>query len=215
VHKVDGRSCQCNFHCQDHKDCCTDVASICANQTDPCIDPKHGCRGRGSGNSTSAAKAQRLPKLANSTKTAKDGKGKPSLSSSKDKDRHTNVHSSSGKPETKSDAKASSADTSSSLATGGKSAGERKKDAGADGKKHEHGMHEHANMHASMNWMVVILACMTGLFVPVTVAIVLVLRSRGVCCPKHPHQRVDAQTKPPETGIQMDPLPTHGVPNSA
>lgn len=32
---------------------------------------------------------------------------------------------------------------------------------------------------------------------PITVSIVLVLRSRGVCCVAHPHQRIDRPPKNP------------------
>ena len=44
VHKVDGRPCQCNFHCAAHNDCCSDAAAVCTNQTDPCL--AHKCKGQ-------------------------------------------------------------------------------------------------------------------------------------------------------------------------
>merc|ERR1719421_1783072 len=51
THKLDGAACQRNFHCTAHKDCCADHASVCVNQTDPCL--RHECKpSRASNNAT-------------------------------------------------------------------------------------------------------------------------------------------------------------------
>ena len=53
------------------------------------------------------------------------------------------------------------------------------------------------------------LACATGLFVPITVAIILVLRARGVCCAKHPHTVVDKQ-QPGSNAVGIEGEPNMG-----
>ena len=53
-------------------------------------------------------------------------------------------------------------------------------------KEHAHGH------HGSVSWLIVVLACATGLTIPITVSIVLILRARGVCCvPRVVHHRID------------------------
>ena len=75
-------------------------------------------------------------------------------------------------------------------------ADKEKKESSAHSTEKKEGGHEHggAAKHSSgISWVIVLLACATGLFVPITVAIILVLRARGVCCAKHPHTAVDKQ----------------------
>ena len=42
-------------------------------------------------------------------------------------------------------------------------------------------------------------------------AIILVLRARGVCCAKHPHQRVDTQEKPADNAVTIEGEPNLGT----
>ena len=49
----------------------------------------------------------------------------------------------------------------------------------------------------------VLLACATGLTLPITISLILVLRARGVCCPKHPHQAIEAAAKGTEVATPM------------
>ena len=85
-------------------------------------------------------------------------------------------------------------------------------------KQHEHagkakGTAEHTHTpHKSYSWLIVVLACATGLTVPITVSIVLILRARGVCCGPATavHQRIDRPAaKPTETAAGAETqLPT-------
>jgi hypothetical protein len=274
THKADGYQCQCNFHCQAHNDCCADVATVCLNQTDPCLAPNHGCKGhKDAGNATATSKAGggggKASSNTNSTKATHAGKegGASAKAGHQEKAAASDKKSSTTTSGAKSDAKQGShhehapaaagkgkgdgsSGGSGSGSGGGKAAeagkaaetgkehtkkegaaeagGAKKEDkgasAGADKKaahEHEH-EHEHAakeggahegkagGQHAGVSWVIVLLACLTGLFVPITVAIVLVLRARGVCCAKHPHQRVDAQ-KPADTGISIEGEPNLGT----
>lgn len=282
THKADdGRSCQCNFHCSKHQDCCSDNSQVCANATDPCLVPGHSCKTHAAGNSTTSAskpehagkatnnnttKATHVGKEASSTNSAKSGHDKasseaskktPSTASKTDSKQgshheHTPKADSSkggggGSGGSKADGKGDGSSTGKATAaaaasdSGGSSSGKAtapaaattdggkehtKKEANAkDAKATEGGdkkaAHEHSSssshdghaggQHSSINWVIVILACLTGLFVPITVAIILVLRARGVCCAKHPHQRVDTQEKPADNAVTIEGEPNLGT----
>jgi predicted ThiF/HesA family dinucleotide-utilizing enzyme len=55
-----------------------------------------------------------------------------------------------------------------------------------------------------MNIVIVLLACATGITVPVTISIILVLRSRGICCVAYKavatEQSDQAQERGPDGG---------------
>jgi len=236
VHKIDSRGCQCNFHCAAHKDCCSDFAAVCPNQTDPCLE--HKCKGvaaptpitdaskvkaktnataagKGSGGSSSSKAAGKATGGGKEDKPPKEDKSPKGEETSK-KGHHTATTTAA-----KGSGGASGKASGSSSSTSGKASGEKSHGDKEHGdkehssekahekeheKEHEHGEHEHAE-HAhdhpghrgSMSWVVVLLACATGLTIPITVSIILILRARGVCCaPKGgAHQRIDKPGGPP------------------
>jgi len=259
VHKMEGRPCQCNFHCDAHHDCCSDFATVCSNLTDPCL--QHQCKhnsaaaatsieakahdhskahsGSSTGNATSNEakthdhlKAHAANSATNTTSTkgsasstheketksggkdAKDAKNKAATDSKGGHGKQEEGESKKGH-EHSSGSKESSSGASKSAPNGksGGSAGS-KEAGGKDNKQHTH---EHAKAesehtkakHETISWIIVLLACATGLTVPVTVSIVLILRARGVCCvPTIAHHRIDQQGAP--TATAADGVPTTG-----
>lgn len=253
VHKMDGRSCQCNFHCDAHHDCCSDFAATCPNLTDPCLE--HKCKSHAPGaasadTSAAASKAHEHTKAHSSTastgnatahehtkghspttKAAASKEGESGKSESKSKST-TDAKPSHGHHD-ESDAKKGHHEHSAKPSGGGTSGAKPSSgasssgSASADGGSKESKPHEHAHEHekkegehdkkagsdhphhekrGAVSWLIVLLACATGLTIPITLSIVLILRARGVCCASTAvHQRIDLPPKTPtETAAETN-----------
>jgi len=218
THKVsDGRPCQCNFHCSAHHDCCTDYAAACPNASDPMVSPHGGANGGENG----TAKVTKSTKAA-STKTAHEPNTKHSAGKQSGS---THTASSSGGKGAGSKGGADGVATAvtpggnSTIATGGGGTHSSSKGGGATKDKGEHQEHskektehpEHGEHHSSnhspgakhsstTSLIVVLLACATGITVPITISIILILRARGVCCVSSSFQRIDKPPAQPAAG---------------
>ena len=73
-------------------------------------------------------------------------------------------------------------------------------------------MRDHAarKQHDTVSLIIVLLACATGLTVPITISIILILRARGVCCAPAAakHHRIDQ----PPTGKNATQTAADGTP---
>jgi len=219
AHKEASRQCQCNVHCTAHHDCCSDFEAACLNATSsaPAQSSEKGSSDKSHAPSSphhapsSPHHAPSSPHTPHNPKSA-GGKGSDSSGcgssgsnggkgSSGNKPEHEQ-HTHNSSPTSPKSAGDKGSDSSSSGSSGGKGSSSSKAGNEQHSKAHEHSKRQPVS---STSIMIVVLACITGITVPVTVSIVLVLRSRGVCCVSSTsavHQRIDRPpTKPTDVAI--------------
>jgi len=185
-HKRDGWVCQCNVHCAAHGDCCADYAAACANATFPTTN--RSSHDRTAGSAPAPANATNSPSSHVKALKEHNSGGKPSSSSARTHAKSTGSSSGSG----------SGGSHHATPSKGGSSKGsakEREKEKERDKEKKEKeeresrskGAHSGGHSHGESNsfpWGLVIFACVVALTVPITVALTLVFRARGICCCK-------------------------------
>ena len=247
THKVDGQSCQCNFHCAAHKDCCADFRAACPNATDPLAgsSPHHAEHGKapsapqspshkggGTGNATSQKVAHEKPPPKPAHEAEKNTKHHehapspaPSLPSKHSADKAaagksggSSSGSSGGKSSGSSGGKSSGGGSSGGSSSGGSTASKAKgsNSTSSSSRGGEHEKSEHEKKHQTFSFAVVLLVCATGITLPITVSIILVLRSRGVCCVSTAFQRIDRPpTKPTQGGTELPIQPEPEAPAEA
>ena len=220
MHKDPAHSCQCNLHCTAHKDCCSDYATACtANATDASSE-LHGSKGpRPSTNSTKRERSKPASPspdgkhqhpthdTANKTTTDHNAKHTPAANPAHGGESSSSSSSSQHSGSEKGSSKAAIGSSSKSSEHGKNEEHNKEKEAKEKAHEHEHKSgQKHRGAPSSVNIAIVVLACISGITVPITISIVLVLRARGICCVGTKFQRIDRPpVVPTESAIEAAP----------
>lgn len=225
MHKRDGWVCQCNFHCAAHGDCCADFSVACPNSTDPAASAgtnhsshEHSTEAvpkkeHGADHEREAPKKEQRE---HTHATADMPMSEHEHESGKKEQRehtHSAANATNDHDGTALAKHSKPAHTPVSHARQGEKGtskqplAHKQRDTADVGKTIEKGEHDKSekprserdsHVHrgkAPFPWPMVVFGCVVALTVPLTVALVLVLRGRGFCGPVPSFQPVQDRDK--------------------
>eukprot|EP00316_Scyphosphaera_apsteinii_P012638 CAMPEP_0119304832 /NCGR_PEP_ID=MMETSP1333-20130426/5954_1 /TAXON_ID=418940 /ORGANISM="Scyphosphaera apsteinii, Strain RCC1455" /LENGTH=226 /DNA_ID=CAMNT_0007307779 /DNA_START=169 /DNA_END=849 /DNA_ORIENTATION=+ len=211
-HKKDGWVCQCNFHCEAHGDCCADFAAACPNTTDPMLgnhthEEKTGNHTHANQAAKHAVKADRTSEHPTAAVHEKHPAHKPPPSKTTAKPDRTSDHPKANIPH-KSGSSTQDHHHDEKEEHEKKEREEHAKKEREDKERHSH---EHAHGGINRGNMLVIFGMVVSLTVPITISLILVLRSRGMCGGKDFEPVHASETAASENnGIALNAVPAAG-----